>query len=146
MAMPVGMYASLDEGVILSAPLQALQEQVQRSMDARARADERIKQLAAEKAELEVRFTFLFPSLIALFSLPPHHPPRSYLPLKTHTYIFWLSCLCFHQAELSKLQSQLRASTLSASELPDKLAQACFERDELARKLDVAEAVLQDKV
>ena len=44
------------------------------------------------------------------------------------------------------MQSQARASKLSANELPDKLAQACLERDELARKLHLTESLLQEKV
>ena len=44
------------------------------------------------------------------------------------------------------LRSQARISKLAADDLQSKLTQAFGEREELARKLQLAEAALRDKV
>lgn len=50
------------------------------------------------------------------------------------------------ESELSELQSQARIHHLSVADLQDRLTQAFAEREELARKLKVAEEALRDKV
>ena len=73
---------------VLPYSFQDLQQQVQRSMDARARADERSKQLAAEKAELEVRFALPPPPCLFLLITPTPHSLFS-LPPNTGTFIIF---------------------------------------------------------
>ena len=50
------------------------------------------------------------------------------------------------EAELSELQSQVRIHNLSLGDLQDRLTQAYADKEELARKLKLAEEALRDKV
>ena len=50
------------------------------------------------------------------------------------------------QNEVAGLQSQARVSHLSSEDLQSKLAQAFGEREDLARRLKVAEGALGEKV
>jgi chromosome segregation ATPase len=50
------------------------------------------------------------------------------------------------EADIQELQSQARIHHLSLADLQDRLTKAYGEREELARKLRLAEEALQDKV
>lgn len=50
------------------------------------------------------------------------------------------------EAELSELQSQGRIHQLSIADLQDRLTRAYADREEMARKLKLAEEALRDKV
>ena len=50
------------------------------------------------------------------------------------------------EAELEGLRAQGRVHHLSLTDLQDRLDRACAERDDLARKLKLAEERLKDKV
>ena len=50
------------------------------------------------------------------------------------------------EAELERLRSKERVHILAMGDLQDRLDRACAERDDLARKLKLAEERLKDKV
>ena len=82
--------------------LQELQQELKRLRRERGAAEEKVRELEAEKARLE--------------------------------------------AELDGLRLQGRTHNLTLVDLQDRLDRACAERDDLARKLKLAEEHLKDKV